>query len=675
MLLTLCTIVFASDLDRFNHTSEMFNTSLMENSNITYYVNLPRYVYIDNSAMQFDININNSNLTYSKNIADLQTFIYRGPTDSVPRAIQYHNSNWSRVYTIFCYINGALQSWQKARPVNTLERIDHDSICYLDYYDNTHTTDMYMKYNNLSESDEFVYINNKSSLPNAISNYISNYTDVYNVTCINQTGSYYFEPGGNQTLYHIDINHNCTIDLISNTTYDFNYSSHIYNLTIEIGNIDSTKDIVKKGGGDIITYGMSTRLNELLNPCNCTMCYLNGNNCTIGFNFYSYTPGHYETRFIGLNYTPSASFITVNLNDSTTKNIINDVNITVQLIGGVYQNETTTDNGNITFRYNHTDATTDSIEVIAFSKDIDDYSVVRRNFTILQGINYTIDVLMTNTSDSTKTNTVTLHVEDEDKLSIEGAIIHILRRDPTTNTFLPLSDLTTNSNGEASFLFETDTVFYKFLVDYNGERVYTSSDVVSISSNDNDIFLRITTEDPYLDYFRTSIFSSVSIAYTNTSNASGYFSTTYSSNAIVSICTNISIVNITGTYHQEESCTSGTSGTITSSTFTPNNITLYSINAYINTNDGYGYVWVKGDSELIGLENFNPIGVETLLIVLFVIVICAFGFMASPIMGLIMLIVGFVIVFMTKLTLIKSTSLMILISLIIFTIITISKRE
>jgi len=162
---------------------------------------------------------------------------------------------------------------------------------------------------------------------------------------------------------------------------------------------------------------------------------------------------------------------------------------------------------------------------------------------------------------------------------------------------------------------------------------------------------------------------------TRPTNESGYFTTTFDSVNTVTGCQDIYIVNSSGGFFVEETCLANVSfGTITSSTFTPNNRTFYTSRFYVDYQGGNSNVFIGQFTGYIG-QVANPLGsVEGLFLPIIVLVFSAVGFLATPILGLIILAAGFIIISITGLVPQLTIEItMIVVSLAIITMVTITR--
>ena len=398
-------------------------------------------------------------------------------------------------------------------------------------------------------------------------------------------------------------------------------------------------------------------------------CY----SCNLPITFRSNGFGKLEYSDLSVIYDFNNYNVSINIYDSTTLSLLTNVNITTQYIGSEFQSETTTVTGQTQFSVN-VSTVTDDVSLILFQTNDTDYSIVERYFTYTQGQNQNITIYMTNTTDATATKEVTFIVKDEDRQFLEDATIKIYKRDPATNQFLEVTDLTTNPNGEATTTLILNTAFYRFIVLYEGSQVYVSSSPYPISSSDDTITLNCVVGESYSEYYVKTQGFEGPLQFTQTSNESGYYTISYTSEYNVTVCLNTSYITNTVFFDNGISCTSGTSGILTSNTIT---VSQFS--------DVYGYVSLDfGGSEGVQVVNslHNYLGVpagasDTGRLVLFfgIIVLSGVAFIYVPVVGLIVFAIGTLILAFTKFTLIDIPFAMFIVGLTIFVIYVLKKNE
>jgi hypothetical protein len=362
------------------------------------------------------------------------------------------------------------------------------------------------------------------------------------------------------------------------------------------------------------------------------------------------------------------------IKNARTKNKVLNHNITVEVRGDNYVYTTTTKTGNATIGYN-INGSSDNVTIRAYSTPpYDDMEMSQ----IYDAISATasqnqFEIFLENISDLGTTVDAIIRVYDSATFSrLEGARVSIFKENPTSTGYLLLTTLTTNSQGEIRKQMELYNVFYYFIVDYDGNRVYTSSSPSTITASP--INIPVLLDENYNDKYKTTVGASASLTYTETSNYSGYFAGTFSYNSTIEGCVYVYHINSTGKTLVQSECINATAHT-----FLLNEINVTSPQQYISylqldTKDGYGFVDVKQLSVVVGIKTSNKLGIESVLLIFAGIIISAFAFMSSPSAGLVVLGTLICLAFVMHITLITATALALMLSLIVFTLITINKK-
>lgn len=458
----------------------------------------------------------------------------------------------------------------------------------------------------------------------------------------------------------------------------WNLTSNLTDPYLEVGDVDGTREWEYKG--DFLSTqqaNFTAKIDYILNnSCTCTNCTLSSNMCTIPFFFNTNNSGILNISSIIINYTTKNTPLIITFKDAETFDIINTTNLTLDVIWSLNSTKNTTITGIVGIIFPI--QTANDVEELTFRAHQTigtDYSITRRIINVTQGIGQNITIYMFNTSDTTTSKLVTIHVQDESRNNLENAILHILLQNPSTGVDISLQDIATDANGEAQVNLKLNNFFYKFLVDFDGSRFYTSKNYVSITTNTDDIYLIGTLEPKFTQFYETMFETNVGLSFNEVTNASGNFVTTFSGSRIIETCMYVYLVNGTNNLVDKD-CANSTTGTLTSSVFSPANTTLYTAKVLIDYKDGDGFRFIKSLSEYIGLlsnNQFGNDGSENILLLILPIPIAAFGFIATPVAGFILLGIAYMIVFLTKLTFLKISALMIIETFVVIGIITITR--
>jgi len=342
-----------------------------------------------------------------------------------------------------------------------------------------------------------------------------------------------------------------------------------------------------------------------------------------------------ETLYLGYNT------LQVNLKNPISKNYITDIVFNLDVIGTNYQSSDLTISGISTFSMPYT-ISNQELTIRAYGQS-DDYSIVQQIYNYSTGINYNATLYLVNTSDVETTKLVTLKVFDNENEVVQDATIQIYRQDANSSSYLLVTELITNPNGEAAFIYETDNVFYRHVILYDGETVYSESTPYPISLNDEVINFNVVIGLPFSLIYQQMFDTTVNMSWINTTNVSGYFSFLYQTPSTSEGCLVIEYFNGT---EIERTCTNSSYARINSSTLSPSENTLYLGKMNIDYKDGEGLRFVDQLPHTIYVNaTFPGDDNQAMFWQLLLITICAFGFLANPIVGLILFMVGTIVLY------------------------------
>ena len=654
VIILLCSVlVFSSEITTFTNLLTSENITLDSGVNTIRYLHLPFYSVLNNASMNIkSYYLNTSSYCYQE-FANYKTCYH----NNISSGYDYTN-NWTfttfgtdGIYDTQSSSCSCLGSCRNADLyINyTIPPTQNETIWQVSY---GKISDMLLNNFTIDSSclnDDILNLKFHSNCIVA-DNYVSGYC--YNgstwILVFTKAGSSY------TSLYEESI------------YWDINES--VSNLNISIGNLSNS------------TYGkfdnISLNFYELLNNSfkNCVMD--SENYCDLALNFKSDVNGVLEYSNLSVDYSINPSTLSVNVYDSTTLNKITNTEVTVQLIGSVFQLENHTITGQSNFSFPFNTSVADDITVRAYSRNNTDYSIVINNITLTPGVDKTLDLYLTNTSNLATTNLVTFYVYDEDYSTLEGATIHIELQNPSTNNYLPITSLTTKSNGQATTILATDTFFYRWYVDYKGKEIYRLNAPVSLSLIDDLIYIVGVIEEKYSDEVTQILDNYVDLHFNTTSNITGFFEVDYNMVDPVEMCIYVYIHNQSGTYLNTTSCENATFGTLQTGILTPSNRTYYVSFAKVDFKDGEGYIIMDTSDEFLGRDGKVLTKSQGLFILIILTLASVMGFIASPIIGLIIFMVGVIgISLMPFIVGFKIGTAMIMVSLALITAVTISRLK
>lgn len=326
-------------------------------------------------------------------------------------------------------------------------------------------------------------------------------------------------------------------------------------------------------------------------------------------------PDGYEVKSVivniaKLNNTENITFYTtnsikINIYDEITKDIIDYVNMTVELVGAESRSLTTT-NGSL-----YLDLLTPSnYELRYFSTNVQDYKLRSIFITLDNRTFQEVNLYSLNESDTEITTaTITFNVFDETLNSVEGATVIVSRYYADVNSYLDIWSRKTNSQGVSVGQFETIDAFYKYRVEYGEEIKYQSSEEGEQFNADDtiSIFINIAPDlSKDFEEIQNIIFSPIN--FTNTSNSTGIFSFTYSYISSIDVCLTVTKSNYLGNF-VNQTCLTGTGGTIFINVNSNNMLSSFDAVATAKVSENTGYITLDTKSVYLG-EAALPTGIQ-----------------------------------------------------------------
>lgn len=208
------------------------------------------------------------------------------------------------------------------------------------------------------------------------------------------------------------------------------------------------------------------------------------------------------------------------------------------------------------------------------------------SFTISEDTSQTINLYLRNLSE-----TVLIQVRDISITPIEGAIVKIQKKIPSTNEFITVEIVTTDINGESTASLTLNDEWYRALVYVNGELVLITEPAYILSSP---WILTISTTTGGDDVFNYLDITG-DVTFNNVTNVFS-FDFDDPNNVQRSYCLNI---NNNNNVTLVSSCTTSDSGTITQA-ITPVNGTTYNAIGYVEISS----VYLPLDEESVSFEEY-----------------------------------------------------------------------
>jgi len=206
----------------------------------------------------------------------------------------------------------------------------------------------------------------------------------------------------------------------------------------------------------------------------------------------------YDDLAFTLYTTNSINFLFLN---EVTKDLINNTNITIELIGDLFSGNWSTDNGTkyldllspsfYTIRYNAPD----------FYERFYYFTLINRTYTDLT-------LYLVNETDATE---ISATVYDEANNELEGAYIKVLRYDLSTNSYIFVEQARTNWAGDTKLHVIKNSEYYKFYIYYPFTTFKKATTPTYIY--DDVISFQIATATPTAQHFYNTMGLDYSLTY------------------------------------------------------------------------------------------------------------------------------------------------------------------
>jgi len=380
-----------------------------------------------------------------------------------------------------------------------------------------------------------------------------------------------YEVSVNKTPYY-NKSFNVTISALDNKTINLTgIYNHLINLTVSeiitgatISNFTGwAYDEVNSYNYTFDTNGSSYFLIPSLQNNNYTLSV--DKNGTIVTTDYNHTTDNTTLTNVTINaFTWNSVYI--RFYDILTRTIINTSTIDFDLIGDYYSYNYSTSNGTIyatllspdSYYGRYTPNQTYAEGFYAFTLLNDDYE--------------NVSVYLINES---LTTDITITVLDQDAKIVDGAYVKALRFDIATNSYLLQSVGLTNYEGQTIMPLTKNDEFYKFIVEYEGETVKTTS--ASYITSD-DIVIQVNIGENAFETFFEYLSIDASLVF-NPSTDNFRFTFNDVLGVAGEFCLKVFKVQPMGTTQVNSTCTTGASGTLLLGV-TPENGTMYVGKAY-----------------------------------------------------------------------------------------------
>lgn len=254
--------------------------------------------------------------------------------------------------------------------------------------------------------------------------------------------------------------------------------------------------------------------------------------------------------------------------DENTNNLITTEKISIELISDVSSDILNTTNGTI-----YIDLLSPALYNMRY---VGNTSYLQERFYYFTLVNRTFNNLSFYLLNDSLSTNITLTIYDQYNTLLEDAYINIQKYDINTNTYTTKEIVKTNFGGQATFLGELNTEYYKFILEYpKGTIVKTTSPSYLFTDS---LILKVVLGETSAENFDNYMSLSYDLIFNNETNN---FKLNYldSTGIINNACLYVYKQKIAGNILIDSSCSTSASATILISV-TPENGTTYLAKAY-----------------------------------------------------------------------------------------------
>jgi len=389
----------------------------------------------------------------------------------------------------------------------------------------------------------------------------------------------YFQPSESNTTYLINTTLNADNITINETHlgFDDRKAQIIYNdtLDVEVTNIQTALDL----SSDIlytITYVITGAVDTFFN-LSYDADFLFEDGASINGNVF-FTNDFNFTGTSGTLRLFELQEFQFNFNNELTEASIN--NVTFQIISDEVSYSYLVENGT----QNVSLPNSPGEYLLRYSAD--GYSERFYNFVVSEQTSEIIDLYLINTNAS---DIVSVSIIDESGDPVESALVKVLRYDILDNAYKIIESATTNVDGIMLFEGQLNEEYYKFIIEYplgTTKRITNPSYLYSTT-----IEIQISLGEDVLEKYNTINNIATSLFYNEGTN-NFHFTYNDPANEVTQGCLSLYGLRGTSEYFLNESCASGSAGTILM-TVTNDTYPLY------NTIRGDAYVTLDGESSYL----------------------------------------------------------------------------
>lgn len=285
-------------------------------------------------------------------------FYWYTQAENLPNAFFGHLSNTTNYDSLTCYTGGGWKTWMFDNPFSQFNKIYPGDYCYISTA-GAFNTDIYTGLvnalsNNATHNFNFTWRGPSVNVTSFRDSYLTSASGISALNCYNADGSVdgYIYSLGVGTVTMPNNGQVCNLELDDPTkNYNLSINSTPTYVSLTIGNQsifnedywEWNETVLNKSTDLTLNY---SKINDILDSCDCLNCSIIGSNCRIPFHLQSWGPGIWEYSNINLTYDPSFG-IQITIRDEQTGQLITE-NTSILYIGDDFQDTKYTNTGYFT---------------------------------------------------------------------------------------------------------------------------------------------------------------------------------------------------------------------------------------------------------------------------------------------------------------------------------------
>lgn len=261
--------------------------------------------------------------------------------------------------------------------------------------------------------------------------------------------------------------------------------------------------------------------------------------------------------------------------------------------------------------------------------------------------------------DDENSTTTTFTITDQFGDDLENATVKALRYYLIPNGYIEVADCRTNFVGKCNLNLRRFNTFYRFLIEYNGESVFTSGET-EVENSPESFTFQVNTGGPTLDSMKIIEDVTYTLEYDNTTTPDQFQLTFSGVGTITQGCLAVEKISLQGTQEVGNTCLEASAGIIT---IPINDSDRSSYRAIASASNGDGELFTVDTLSINLIQDYQTFGNLGIFISIIITIFLAGIGAFIPSLSIILAILGLLSTFLMGFTYITITSAMLLLAM------------